>query len=131
VRITCGTTDCLDITVSQVSENAAYYDPDGYYNDEPQIAGNVFIQVWVDYVALDDNASYNPFDWDVYVGGAQVANYTFTIHGPKPELGSGQLATGRTASGWLVYEIAPSGTVILSYAPNFEGPPVFEVTLRP
>jgi hypothetical protein len=131
VRITCGGTDCLDITVTDPSFNAQYYDPDGFYNDLPEVAGNVFLQVYVTYLALDDSASYNPFDWDVYVGGVQVPNYTFVLHGPEPTLGSGQLAAGRSAAGWLVYEVAPAGTVLLSYAPNFDGPPIFEVTLRP
>ena len=129
VGITCGATDCLQIVVSQVSETPAYYDPDGYFDDEPEVPGNVFIQSYIDYLALDDGATYNPYDWALYVNGAQVSHHAFTIHGPQPELGSGELANGRTASGWLVYEVPPTGTVILSYAPNYNGPPVFEVTL--
>ncbi len=89
VGITCGATECLQIVVSQVSETPAYYDPDGYFDDEPEVPGNVFIQSYIDYLALDDGATYNPDDWALYVNGAQVSHHAFTIHGPQPELGSG------------------------------------------
>ena len=107
-----------------------YPDPDGFLADEPQIAGNVFMQVFVEYEALSSAASYNTFDWAVFGDGRAVDNYAFTIHGPKPELSSGQLPAGRTASGWLVYEVPAAGEIIFAYAPNFEGPPVFEIVLR-
>lgn len=59
-----------------------------------------------------------------------VDSYAFTIHGPQPDLGSGQLPAGRTAGGWIVYEVPAQGEIILAYAPNFDGPPVIEITLR-
>lgn len=130
VAIECGGVPCLNITVSDPSFHEVYVDPDGYYNDQPQIPGNVFMQVFVEYEALSNAADFNPFDWQVFVDDALVDTYAYTAHGPKPELGSGQLPEGRTASGWLVYEVAPTGEIVLAYAPNFEGAPVFEITIR-
>jgi hypothetical protein len=130
VRIICEGTDCLDITVSNPSFNAQYYDPNGFYNDVPETAGNLFLQVYVEYAALDDGVFYNALDWALYANDQQVPYQAFAIHGPKPELGSGQLDTGRTAAGWILWEVPPSGTVEIAYAPNFEGPAIFLVTLR-
>ncbi len=131
VRIQCAGTDCLDITVSQPTEHATYPDPDGYYEDTPEVAGNVFIQVYVEYAALDDGATYGSYDWDLYVGGQQMPHEAFVMNGPQPGLSVGELANGRTAAGWVTYEVPPTGTVLFSYAPNYDGAPIFEVTLRP
>lgn len=130
VAITCGGTDCLRITATEPSFAQLYPDPEGFYADEPQITGNVFMQVFVEYEAISSAANYNPFDWAVFADGRAVDSYAFTTNGPKPELNSGQLPAGRSASGWLVYEVPAAGEIILAYAPNFEGPPVFEVTVR-
>lgn len=130
VTITCGETECLDITVTEPGFVEIYPDPNGFLADEPRVAGNVFMQVFVEYVALDDAASFNQFDWQVFADGRLVDDYAFTTNGPKPELSSGQLPRGRTASGWLVYEVPAAGEIILAYAPNFDGPPVFEITIR-
>jgi hypothetical protein len=130
VTITCGGTDCLHITVTKPSFAKLYPDPDGFYADQPQVAGNVFVQVFVEYEALSNTATYNPFDWSLFADGRAVDTYAFTVHGPKPPLGSGQLPAGRTASGWLVYEVPAAGQVVLSFTPNFQGPPVFEVVIR-
>jgi len=130
VAITCGGTDCLRITATEPSFAELYPDPDGFLADEPQIAGNVFMQVFVEYEAVSSAANYNPFDWAVFADGRAVDTYAFALHGPKPDLSSGQLPAGRSASGWLVYEVPAAGEIILAYAPNFQGPPVFEVTLR-
>lgn len=130
VTITCGDDDCLEVTVTDPSFHEVYVDPDGFYNDEPQVPGYVYMQVFVEYVSLQDAATFNLFDWQVFVDGRLVDDYAFAINGPEPTLGSGQLPTGRTASGWLVYEVPATGEVVLAYAPNFDGPPVFEMTLR-
>ena len=74
--------------------------------------------------------SYGPFDWAIYADGQQLADYSFVLNGPQPTLSSGTLPKERTASGWLVYEIPPQGRIVLSYEPNFEGPPVYEITVR-
>ena len=88
------------------------------------------MQVSVKYVSSQDGADYNEFDWEVYADRRQLDNYAFAINGPEPDLGSGSLPKGRTAEGWLLYEVPPSGEIVLSYAPNFNGPPVFGVVLR-
>jgi hypothetical protein len=130
VTITCSGENCLEITVTEVKFVSLFADPAGFYNDEPQTPGNVFMQAYVTYLSLKDAARYNPFDWSVFVADRAVDQPAFVIHGPKPPLGSGDLPNGRSAAGWILYEVAPTGKVVLSYAPNFNGPPVFEVVVR-
>lgn len=131
MTITCGGTDCLTLTVSDASFVALYPDPDGYYADEPQIAGNQFMQVFAEYEALSSAANFNSYgDWQVFADGRLLDSSTFVSHGPQPELGMGSLPAGRFASGWIVYEVPAAGEIILAYAPNYEGPPVFEITVR-
>ena len=130
VDIECGGTPCMIIVVSEVSEQATYPDPNGFYADEPQVPGNVFLQVFVEYRSLMHDASYGPFDWAIYADGQQLGDYTFVVNGPEPTLGSGTLPKDRTASGWLIYEVPPQGRIMLSYEPNFEGPPVYEIVVR-
>ncbi len=128
VQISCDGADCLNITVSQPSEHALYKGE--YLNDTPEQAGWVYEQVYVKYVAVQDGATYNPFDWAVYADGRQLSSSAFVLNGPEPTLDSGTLPAGRSAEGWLVYEVPPSGEIVLSYEPNYSGPPVFEVVLR-
>ena len=128
VTITCSGDPCLEVTVSDPSEHASY--AGDYFNDDPDQAGYVYMQVYVKYVSLQDGADYNQFDWDIYADGRQLDSWTFAVNGPEPDLGSGSLPSGRTAEGWLLYEVPPTGEVILSYAPNYNGAPIFEVVLR-
>jgi hypothetical protein len=129
VPIECGGDPCLDITVTERSEHSSY--PGDYYADEPEQPGWVYMQVYVRYVSSKDASSYNQFDWAIYADGRQLDSYGFAINGPKPDLGSGTLPAGRTAEGWLLYEVPPTGEIVLSYEPNYDGPPIFEVVLRP
>jgi hypothetical protein len=129
MQVTCGGDPCLEITVTDPSFHDLYVDPDGYFNDEPQIDGYVFMQVFIEYVALADAASFNQFDWDVFVDGRIIDNWAFATNGPEPTLSSGQLPSGRTASGWALWEVPAAGDVVLAYAPNFDGPPVFEISI--
>ena len=109
--------------VKQAKKYGAYSKPD---------KGNIYLAVKYTYEALEDGASYNPFDWQVFVDGVAVDNYTFVIDGPTPELHSGTLPKGRKASGWVVYEVPKTGEVILSYGANIFGgeAPTFEVVAR-
>ena len=130
VTITADGAPHLDILVDKVSVQAKY---DGeYLDDRPEVEGNVFIQARVTYTSLQNGASYNPFDWNVFVDDVAVDNYAFVLNGPEPELGSGDLPEGRTAQGWLVYEVPAKGKVVLSYRANMftDDAPVFEVVLR-
>ena len=103
-----------------------------YVDDQPQVDGNVFIQAFVEYVALADDVAYNALDWNAFSEGAEIDTFTFVLNGPEPALGSGTLAAGDSASGWLVYEVPAEGEVVLSYGDiiALEDGPVFEVKIR-
>lgn len=120
-----------EITVSKVKVVRKY---DGPYNlDDVPAKGNVYIQAFVTYHALDNGVDYNPFDWQVFVAGEAADNTSYVSNGPKPELASGTLPKGRKASGWVVYEVAAKGEVRMSYGGgSFSNEaPVFEVVIRP
>lgn len=130
ITVTSNDEPYLEITVDKVSFRSKY---DGqYYDDVPEIKGNVFVQLRVTYKSLENGASYNPFDWNVFVDGVAVDSYTFVSNGPEPQLGSGELPLGRTAQGFLVYEVPKTGRILFSYGSNMfsNEPPVFEVVLR-
>lgn len=98
----------------------------------PDIKGNVFIQFYIEYEALTDGAFYNQFDWSIFVDGRKVDYPAFVSNGPEPTLGSGDLPKGRTAAGWLVYEVAAKGQVLLDYGGStfLNQAPIFELVLR-
>lgn len=97
--------------------------------DKPQTKGYVFIQALVTYKALANGVTYNPFDWEVFAGDEAV-QMGFAVDGPNPELSSGTLSKGRTAKGWVIYEVPPKGKVVMSYGGGYGGAPVFEVVIR-
>jgi hypothetical protein len=121
-----------NFTVVEVRQAKEFADPDGFYNDTPQTAGYVYVAANVKYEAIVDGVDYNPFDFQIFVADKAVDNVAFAINGPKPELSSGTLPKGRTAEGWLLYEVPPTGKVVLSYTGNMfaNDAPVFEVVLR-
>jgi hypothetical protein len=79
-----------------------------------------------------NGVDYNPFDFQIFVDGQAVDSWAFVINGPEPALSSGTLPEGRSAEGWLVYEVPAAGEVLLSYSGNMflDEAPVFEVVLR-
>jgi len=100
--------------------------------DQPA-AGNVYVEMFVEYEALDSGTSFGSFDWQIYGGDVQIADYpAFVSNGPKPELTSGDLPAGRKASGWMVYEVPTGGGITLAYLPYFASntEPVGEYVLR-
>lgn len=121
-----------NFTVLEVQEKAEFVDPDGYYTDTPQVDGYVYIAANVRYEALTDGVNYGSYDFQVFVDGRAVEGFAFAINGPEPTLSSGTLPTGRVAEGWLLYEVPPSGEVLLSYSGNIfiNEAPIFEVVLR-
>jgi hypothetical protein len=129
VDITCGDEECMRIRVSKPSFHD-YYPGEYGFNDEPEESGWQYLQVYVTYESLKNAADYGLFDWAIYAGNRQLDSATFTVYGPQRTLESGDLPKGRTAEGWLIYEVPPNRRITLSYEPNFEGPPVFEVVLR-
>lgn len=113
------------ITVVEVKSATKY----GDYSTPK--AGNIYLAVKYEYESLEDGATYNQFDWQVFVDGTAVENFTFVVDGPEPQLSSGTLPMGRKASGWVVYEVPRSGEVLLSYGGMFSSDgPVFEVVAR-
>lgn len=132
ITITQGGEPWADFTVLEVSEAAEFADPDGFYNDTPQTDGYVFLNALVRYEAIAGGVDYNPFDFQVFVDGQAVDGFTFAINAPEPQLSSGTLPAGRTAEGWLLYEVPPDGEVLLSYSGNvfIDEAPIFEVVLR-
>jgi hypothetical protein len=132
ITITEGGEPWADFTVLEVLQAAEFVDPDGYFNDTPQTDGYVYMAAKVRYEALDDGVSYGSFDFQVFVDGRAVEGFAFATHGPEPDLSSGTLPQGRTAEGWLLYEVPPTGEVLLSYSGNMflNEAPIFEVVLR-
>jgi hypothetical protein len=130
ITITEGGSGWAQIVVSKV-ETAKTYKGE-YGSDVPDVKGNVYIQAYVTYTALQDGVSYNPFDWQVFADGEAVSGFTFVMYGPEPALSSGDLPKGRKASGWLVYEVPAKGKIQLSYSGNMflNEAPVFEVVIR-
>ncbi len=114
------------VTVAQVKQAKSY----GDYSKPAK--GNVYLAVKYAYEGLEDGATYNPLDWQVFVDGTAADNFTFVMDGPSPELHSGTLPSGRKAAGWVVYEVPAKGEVILSYGSNMFGgdAPTFEVVAR-
>jgi hypothetical protein len=118
----------MDVTVSKVAFATRYRDPDGYYDDTPSTKGYVFMAVYVTYKATGPNADYNEFDWAIYINDVAGQSSTYVSHGPTPELQSGQLPEGKSAVGWIVYEVPAKGKITISYQPGTTS--IFEVQLR-
>jgi hypothetical protein len=120
--------DWAEITVTEASTVTEYK---GDFPDTPK-DGNVYLQVFVHYKSLSDDASYNPLDWDLFVDNVAMNDFTFVVNGPEPTLGSGDLPKGREAEGWMVHEIPATGEAVLSWkgVTFFDDPPVFEVVVR-
>jgi hypothetical protein len=129
ITVTSDDEDWAEVTVTKVREVKKY---DGEYNlDDRPAKGNIYIEAFLTYTALDNGVDYNPFDWQVFADGVAADDFTYVSYGPKPELASGTLPKGRQASGWVVYEVPTSGEVLLSYGGTFSNEaPVFEVVLR-
>ena len=130
ITISKGGDPWANFTVVEVQQATEYPDPDGYYTDEPQIQGNVFLAAFVRFDALTDGVDYNTFSFQVFVDNLAVDNFAFVLNGPEPTLSSGTLPAGRSAEGWLLYEVPASGKVLLSYSDFFNDTPIFEVVLR-
>lgn len=125
IDVTGGFSSDVRITVVEVKSATKY----GDYSTPK--AGNVYLAVKYEYESLEDGATYNQFDWQVFVDGTAAENFTFVLDGPEPQLSSGTLPKGRRASGWVVYEVPTTGQVIVSYGGTFwTEAPTFEVIAR-
>ena len=133
ITVTNNDANWATITISDAKVAASYKGTGAYaYTDKPQTAGDVFVQAKVTYTALANGVDYNPFDWQVFCDGVAVQNYTIVLSGPKPALSSGTLPNGRSASGYVVYEVPAKGEVRMSYGGNMfsNSGPIFEVIIR-
>ena len=119
----------LKITISDVTTAKSY--KGSYLTEVPEVAGDVFIAAKVTYEATTDGADYSSADWDAYCAGVAVDGQSFVAFGPKPDLASGSLISGRKAVGYVVYEVPATGEVRMSYkAVIFDDTPTFEVIIR-
>jgi hypothetical protein len=124
-----GGVDWVKITVSDVKSATSFLAGNGVI-EEPRREGDVFLSARVTYEAVGDGLDYEPDDWDITCDGANASRIT-VMYGPTPGLTAGTLAKGQTASGYLVYEVPPTGVVEMTYAPTFlNSNPVYEVVLR-
>ncbi len=131
-----GGQDTLAIVVSKASIHSTYADTTsgiGCCPDEPQVKGNVYLQVYITYNALSSGESYGSYDWQVYSGDEVVAeNTAYVSNGPTPELQSGDLPKGKIAKGWIVFEVPGKGPLTLAYLPAFASntEPIGEYLIR-
>jgi hypothetical protein len=111
------------ITVSDVHEDAAL----GYW--KPSTTGFVFVSAMVTYQAQSDGVSYNPSDWSGFCDGRSIDQ---SITTRAPDLGSGDLFAGRSASGYVTFAAPATGEVRFSYTFTWtDTTPTFEVIVRP
>ena len=129
VDLSCDGVDCLHVTISKVA-SASVYRSSTYGDDTPTVKGDVFIAAYVTYTAVGANASYNPFDWQIFVDDTAAGDPETPLAGPMPPLDSGSLPVGKSAKGWIIWEVPAKGKVVLSYGGNSSNPPAFEVTIR-
>jgi hypothetical protein len=128
IDITCDGTDCMTVSVDKIETAKIYKDPQHYLDDTVSKKGDLFLAFHVTYKAIGPNADYNPLDWGVYVNDEIDQVETFVSNGPKPELSEGDLPQGKTASGWIVQEVPPTGRVVIAYQPTQTD--IFEVVAR-
>jgi hypothetical protein len=130
VTVTQNGEDWATITVTEVKQAASCKSSYGYV-EKPQVTGNVFISAKERTWLSSTVSTTTRFDWDVFCDGVAVNNFSLVIYGPKPALSSGTLPTGRTATGYMVYEVPKAGEVRMSNKGNiFNDAPVFEVIIR-
>jgi hypothetical protein len=89
-----------DVRVSLV-EAGVYSDYNEYFAPD---AGNKFVSVLVEYEALANGVSYNPFFWTLR--DSQGFSYNYYIFGKEPALdSSNELQAGRKVKGWLTFQV--------------------------
>lgn len=116
---------CTEVSVAQAAFATKYKCTSGYVQYPSK--SHTFLAVYLTYAA-GGSFTYGASDWEAYVNDVSVGLTAFTVCGPSPSLSFGQLPPGRSAVGWLVYEVPATGRVTIAYQPN--GDIVFEVTLR-
>jgi hypothetical protein len=126
VTVLCGADPCLTVTVVKWSFASKYKGSKAVFDDKPA-KGNVFVAVDIRYAATATGAAYHAVDWTVDVNG-KAYERAYPVNGPRPEVLNGELAAGKKAEGWVVFEVPSKGRVVLSYMPLQT--PVFQVLLR-
>lgn len=128
ITISCGGSDCLEVTVLKITTAKTYKDPQGYVDDVPSIKGDVFLAAQIRYKAIGPNADYSEADWAIYVDDNLTNTTTIVLHGPKPGLLVGNLPDGKSVTGWINQEIPDTGRVVLAYQPGQDD--IFEIVGR-
>jgi hypothetical protein len=118
----------LEIAVFGVSFSPSYGSGDAA--QFPKTAGDIFTSVRVTYDAIWDGATYNRYDWRLRVDGTPSGDPVLPLHGPTPMLDAGTLIAGRVVSGYIVYEVPPTGRISMVYYCYHDLSQSFEVVLR-
>lgn len=94
---------------------------DPLYDEAGSDVGTRLIALDLTITALVDDLAYSPFCGTITLANSTIA--TARTYGPEPSLGTGVLATGETARGWLTFEVyIDTGAAYFSYAiPSAEG----------
>jgi zinc ribbon protein len=127
VSIECDDEPCYEVTLVKTDTAASY--GSGYSIDKPK-KGNEYLAAYITYKALKGGAEYCAFDWQLYHNDTLIEDTAYVSEGPTPELGCDELAAGRSAKGWIVWEVPKTGRLVLSYTPNYGEDPIFDIVLR-
>ncbi len=102
----------------------AEYSPDGYSEFLEPDEGNVVYAFLMEFEGIDpEGSSYNPFYFKLFVDDFE---YSQSLLGKEPDLGSGDLQPGDTVRGWMSFEAPLADEVRLVYEPvmGLAGDPV-------
>jgi hypothetical protein len=91
------------------------------YTDHSEYSGPdkgfKYVSVLVEYEALVDDVSYNPFYWRVV--DSQSYGYDYYWMGKEPALGYNDLKAGRKAKGWLTFQVPEAETTFYLVLSDF------------
>jgi hypothetical protein len=111
-----GGTSSARLTVTRVAQVSGFGNIDIPRNG-PRFVGPVFVVVELTFDAIHGSYDYSPYVWDVVDGSNNTFDLSFPPDKPRQALGEGTLSEGSSISGWLVFEVAPDGLLLLSPLP--------------
>jgi hypothetical protein len=96
-------------------EAIVYTDHSEYFGPDE---GFKYVSVLVEYEALVDDVSYNPFYWKVV--DSESYGYDYYFMGKEPQLdSSNDLKAGRKAKGWLTFQVPEAETTFYLVLSDF------------
>ena len=96
-------------------EAIVYTDHSEYFGPDE---GFKYVSVLVEYEALVDDVSYNPFYWKVV--DSESYGYDYYFMGKEPALdSSNDLKAGRKAKGWLTFQVPQAETTFYLVLSDF------------